>query len=125
MEVSKNTRQYLWLEDSLRKRELIMKRHYASSKVHFHQSHHGTCFHDEVESTLDGCKDSLPEWCDEEEVDIEQPQGFEVEDRVTHVCQLKKALYGLKQAPRAWYGRIDSFLTSWALLRVNSILTFT
>jgi hypothetical protein len=25
---------------------------------------------------------------------------------------LKKVLYGLKQAPRAWYGRIDSFLTS-------------
>jgi hypothetical protein len=25
---------------------------------------------------------------------------------------LKKALYGLKQAPKAWYGRIDSFLTS-------------
>jgi hypothetical protein len=25
---------------------------------------------------------------------------------------LKKALYGLKQDPRAWYGRIDSFLTS-------------
>ena len=48
----------------------------------------------------------------EEEVYIEQPQGFEVEDRTTHVCRLKKALYGLKQAPRAWYGRIDSFLTS-------------
>ena len=48
----------------------------------------------------------------EEEVYIEQPQGFEVEDRRTHVCKLKKALYGLKQAPRAWYGRIDSFLTS-------------
>ena len=32
----------------------------------------------------------------EEEVYIEQPQGFEVEDRVTHVCKLKKALYGLK-----------------------------
>ena len=46
----------------------------------------------------------------EEEVYIEQPQGFEVEDRGTHVCKLKKALYGLKQAPRAWYGRIDSFL---------------
>jgi len=25
---------------------------------------------------------------------------------------LKKDLYVLKQAPRAWYGRIDSFLTS-------------
>jgi hypothetical protein len=48
----------------------------------------------------------------EEEVHIEQPQGFEVEDRKSHVYRLKKALYGLKQAPRAWYGRIDSFLTS-------------
>ena len=48
----------------------------------------------------------------EEEVYIEHPQGFEVKDRVTQVCQLKKDLYGLKQAPRAWYGRIDSFLTS-------------
>ena len=37
----------------------------------------------------------------EEEVYIEQPQGFEVEDRKTHVSRLKKALYGLKQAPRA------------------------
>ena len=48
----------------------------------------------------------------EEEVYIEQPQGFEVEDTATHVCKLKKDLHGLKQAPRAWYGRIDSFLTS-------------
>jgi hypothetical protein len=46
----------------------------------------------------------------EEEVYIEQPQGFEVHDRETHVCRLKKALYGLKQAPRAWYSRIDSYL---------------
>jgi len=43
---------------------------------------------------------------------IEQPQGFEVEDRKSHACKLRKALYGLKQAPRAWYGRIDNFLTS-------------
>jgi hypothetical protein len=48
----------------------------------------------------------------EEEVYIEQPQGFEVEDRKTHVCRLKKACYGLKQAPRPWYGSIGSFLTS-------------
>ena len=48
----------------------------------------------------------------EEEVYIEQPQRFEVEDRRTYVCKLKKALYGMKQAPRAWYRRIDSFLTS-------------
>jgi hypothetical protein len=47
----------------------------------------------------------------EEEVYIEQPQRFKVEDRKSHVCRLKKALYGLKQDPRAWYGRIHSFLT--------------
>jgi hypothetical protein len=46
----------------------------------------------------------------EEEVYIEQPKGFEVEDRKSHVCRLKKSSYGLKQDPRAWYGRIDSFL---------------
>jgi hypothetical protein len=46
----------------------------------------------------------------EEEVYIEQPQGFEVLGRESHVCLLKKALYGLKQAPRAWYSRIDSYL---------------
>ena len=48
----------------------------------------------------------------EEEVYIEQPQGFEIKDRQNHLCMLKKALYGLKQDPRAWYGRIDSFLMS-------------
>ena len=48
----------------------------------------------------------------EEEVYIEQTQGFEVEDRQNHLCKLKKFLYGLKKAPRDWYGRIDSFLMS-------------
>jgi hypothetical protein len=46
----------------------------------------------------------------EEEVYIEQPLGFEVHGRESHVCRLKKALYGLKQAPRAWYSRIDAYL---------------
>ena len=46
----------------------------------------------------------------EEEVYIEQPQGFKVYGRESHICRLLKALYGLKQAPRAWYSRIDSYL---------------
>lgn len=46
----------------------------------------------------------------EEEVYVEQPEGFETHEKRTHVCSLKKALYGLKQAPRVWYGRIDSYL---------------
>jgi hypothetical protein len=44
----------------------------------------------------------------EEEVYIEQPQGFEVLGRESHVCLLRKALYGIKKAPRAWYSRIDT-----------------
>jgi hypothetical protein len=56
----------------------------------------------------------------EEEVYIEQPHGFEVEDRKTHVCRLKKDLYRLKQAPRAWYGRIDSFLKRLGFTKSNN-----
>jgi hypothetical protein len=47
----------------------------------------------------------------EEEVYIEQPQGFEVHSIDTHIFILKKSLYGLKQAPRSWYARIDNYLT--------------
>ena len=32
----------------------------------------------------------------QEEVYGEQPQGFEIHGRGSHVCRLKKALYGLK-----------------------------
>ena len=48
----------------------------------------------------------------EEEVYKEQPEGFIVHGKDSHICKLKEALYGLKQAPRAWYGRIDIFLVS-------------
>eukprot|EP00253_Pinus_taeda_P003219 PITA_03219 len=47
----------------------------------------------------------------EEEVYIEQPEGFEVFSSDSHVCRLKRALYELKQAPRAWYTRIDIYFT--------------
>ena len=53
----------------------------------------------------------------EEEVYIEQPQGFEVENRVTHVCMLKKDMYGLKQDSRSWYGRRDSLLTRFGFTK--------
>ena len=45
----------------------------------------------------------------QEEVYLEQPQGFEIYERDSHVCRLKKTLSGLKQALRAWYSRIDSY----------------
>jgi hypothetical protein len=46
----------------------------------------------------------------EEEVYIEQPEGFQLSENVDYVCKLKKALYGLKLAPRAWYSRLDKYL---------------
>jgi hypothetical protein len=48
----------------------------------------------------------------EEEVYIEQPEGFVIHNEKSHVYRLKKALYGLKQAPRAWYEKMDGFLMS-------------
>ena len=87
----------MWLEVSLRKRELIPRRHllqearYTSfrtimvlasmMKWNLHQIDVKTTF-------LNGVI--------EEEVYIEQPQGFEVEDRRTHVCKLKKVMHSLK-----------------------------
>ena len=35
----------------------------------------------------------------EEEVYMEQPEGFSLTDKSDYVCKFKKALYGLKQAP--------------------------
>jgi len=61
----------------------------------------------------------------EEEVYIEQPQGFVIHGKESHVCKLKKALYGLKQAPRAWYAKIDSYPMSLGFTRVVRITTFT
>jgi len=48
----------------------------------------------------------------EEEIFVQQPQGFSIKGKEDKVYLLKKALYGLKQAPRAWYSRIDAHLLS-------------
>jgi hypothetical protein len=46
----------------------------------------------------------------EEEVYIEEPQGFMIHGKKSHVYKLKKYLYGLKQEPKVWYARIDNYL---------------
>ncbi|KAL0423821.1 UNVERIFIED_CONTAM: Retrovirus-related Pol polyprotein from transposon RE2 [Sesamum radiatum] len=45
----------------------------------------------------------------DEEIYVEQPQGFIAKGSEEKVLRLKKTLYGLKQAPRAWYSRIDKY----------------
>jgi hypothetical protein len=46
----------------------------------------------------------------EQEVFMEQPYGFVLHNKGTHVWKIRKALYGLKQAPKVLYDRIDGFL---------------
>ena len=46
----------------------------------------------------------------EEEIYMEQPEGFVQPEEEKLVCKLTKSLYGLKQAPRQWYKRFDSYM---------------
>ena len=53
----------------------------------------------------------------EEEIYMEQPEGFQVEGKEDHVCRLQKSLYGLKQSPRQWYKRFDTFVVNLGFKR--------
>jgi hypothetical protein len=48
----------------------------------------------------------------EEEIYMEQPQGFVHQGGEHLVCKLQKSLYGLKQSPRAWNQKLDAFFKS-------------
>ncbi|WMV55478.1 hypothetical protein MTR67_048863 [Solanum verrucosum] len=43
----------------------------------------------------------------EEEIYMEQPEGFVVLGKEEKVCRLVKSLYGLKQAPKQWHVKFD------------------
>lgn len=48
----------------------------------------------------------------DEEIYLEQPEGFEVTLKTNEklVCKLKKSLYGLKQSGRNWYKQLNDHL---------------
>jgi len=46
----------------------------------------------------------------EEQIYMQQPEGFSQPGHEHLVCRLKKSLYGLKQSPRQWYKRFDSYM---------------
>jgi hypothetical protein len=48
----------------------------------------------------------------EEEIYMEQPQGFVHQGGEHLVCKIHKSLYGLKQSPRAWNQKLNIFLKS-------------
>ncbi|AAF19226.1 Highly similar to Ta1-3 polyprotein [Arabidopsis thaliana] len=53
----------------------------------------------------------------EEELYMEQPEGFVSDSSENKVCRLKKSLYGLKQSPRQWNKRFDRFMSSQQFIR--------
>jgi hypothetical protein len=48
----------------------------------------------------------------EEEIYMDQPDGFVVKGEERKVCKLLKSLYGLKQAPKQWHEKFDRTLLS-------------
>jgi hypothetical protein len=48
----------------------------------------------------------------DEEIYMDQPDGFVVKGEEQKVCKLLKSLYGLKQAPKQWHEKFDTTLTS-------------
>jgi hypothetical protein len=47
----------------------------------------------------------------EEDIYMQQPQGYEVKGKENLVCRLNKSLYVLKKAPRLWYLKFNKFIT--------------
>ena len=54
----------------------------------------------------------------DEEVYMEQPEGFVLPRNEKKVCKLVKSLYGLKQAPKQWHEKFDSVILLDGYLRV-------
>ncbi|KAJ9557005.1 hypothetical protein OSB04_011619 [Centaurea solstitialis] len=48
-----------------------------------------------------------------EEIYLEQPEGFVMPRQENKVCRLIKSLYGLKQAPKQWHERFDTTVTNF------------
>ena len=48
----------------------------------------------------------------EEEIYMEQPEGFVLLGYERKVCKLMKSLYGLKQAPKQWHEKFDLVILS-------------
>ena len=47
----------------------------------------------------------------EEEIYMDQPDGFVSNGQEGKMCKLLKSLYGLKQAPKQWHKKFDRTLT--------------
>jgi len=53
----------------------------------------------------------------DEDIYMEQPQGFESNSEKQKVCKLKRSIYGLKQASRSWNIRFDEVVKSFGFIK--------
>ena len=60
----------------------------------------------------------------EEEIYMQQPEGFKETGKEDYVCLLKRSLYGLKQSPRQWYKQFDSFMVHMGTCTVSMTVVF-
>ena len=49
----------------------------------------------------------------DEEIYMDQPEGFVVPGQESKVCKLVRSLYGLKQAPKQWHQKFVNVLLSY------------
>lgn len=61
----------------------------------------------------------------QDEIFIEQPQGFIINGKADMVCKWEKTSYGLKPAPQTWYTRINSHLVNLGLMRSETKATLS
>ena len=52
----------------------------------------------------------------EEEVYMDQPEGFVTTGNEKLVCKLNKSIYGLKQASRQWYLKFNNIIVSYGFV---------
>ena len=56
----------------------------------------------------------------DEEIYMQQPDGYQVSGKENLVCRLKKSLYGLKQAPRCWNRALREFMMQAGFVQSNA-----
>ena len=62
----------------------------------------------------------------EEDIYVDQPEGFIKGGKESYVLKLRNALYGLRQAPRAWNNKLDDTLKSMGFIKsINDQSVYT
>ena len=56
----------------------------------------------------------------DEEIYMDQPEGFKLEGKERKVMRLRRALYGLKQASLAWWRELEAFMRTIGFVRASS-----